>query len=267
MSVEYRVDELARAAGTTVRNVRVYQDRGLLAPPRKQGRVGFFDDSHLARLKLIGQLLERGYTFAHITELTAAFERGGDIGEVLGLEQVLTGPWSDEIPDYVTADALAERFGPDSSADTIAQAVRAGLLEPEGDRFRVPSPRLLNAGAEMVAAGIPLADVLALATRLRQDLAPAARALVGAVTDSLLRGKPEDWIPAGAEGSALAEVVARLRPLAGMAVQAYFAKEMERAVQDVLGARFVAAAAEGTTGPAGTATPRSVPDGGAGTRH
>jgi DNA-binding transcriptional MerR regulator len=30
---EWSVDELARAAGTTVRNVRVYQDRGLLDPP------------------------------------------------------------------------------------------------------------------------------------------------------------------------------------------------------------------------------------------
>ena len=30
---EYRIDELARLAGTTVRNVRVYQDRGLLSCP------------------------------------------------------------------------------------------------------------------------------------------------------------------------------------------------------------------------------------------
>ena len=31
-SGEYTVDELARAAGSTVRNVRAYQDRGLLPP-------------------------------------------------------------------------------------------------------------------------------------------------------------------------------------------------------------------------------------------
>lgn len=30
---EYSVDELARAAGSSVRNVRAYQDRGLLPPP------------------------------------------------------------------------------------------------------------------------------------------------------------------------------------------------------------------------------------------
>src|SRR5689334_12317394 len=59
---EYTVDELARAAETTVRNVRAYQDRGLLAPPERRGRSGIYTDSHLSRLRIIGQLLERGYT-------------------------------------------------------------------------------------------------------------------------------------------------------------------------------------------------------------
>ena len=44
---EYRIDELAQQAGTTVRNVRAYQERGLLSPPRRQGRAGLFDDGHL----------------------------------------------------------------------------------------------------------------------------------------------------------------------------------------------------------------------------
>src|SRR3546814_2435836 len=33
---EYTIDELARVAGTTVRNVRAYQDRGLLSPPERR---------------------------------------------------------------------------------------------------------------------------------------------------------------------------------------------------------------------------------------
>ncbi|MBM2600552.1 MerR family DNA-binding transcriptional regulator, partial [Pseudomonas sp. BDPW] len=31
---------MARAAGSSVRNVRAYQDRGLLPPPERRGRVG-----------------------------------------------------------------------------------------------------------------------------------------------------------------------------------------------------------------------------------
>ena len=37
---EYTIDELARQADTTVRNVRAYQDRGLLPPQKKRGRTG-----------------------------------------------------------------------------------------------------------------------------------------------------------------------------------------------------------------------------------
>src|SRR5436305_1643105 len=48
MAAEYRIDELAREAGTTVRNVRAYQDRGLLPPPRRSGRVGLYTDAHLS---------------------------------------------------------------------------------------------------------------------------------------------------------------------------------------------------------------------------
>jgi DNA-binding transcriptional MerR regulator len=108
---EYRIDELARLAGATVRNIRVYQDRGLLDPPRRDGRVGIYTDAHLARLRLIGQLLKRGYTFANIGELLAVWERGGDIAEILDLESAVGLPWSDEIPAYVTAARLAEMFG------------------------------------------------------------------------------------------------------------------------------------------------------------
>lgn len=204
--------------------------------------VGIFSDAHLARLKLIGALLERGYTFAHIAELTSAWESGRDIGEVLGLEAVLTSPWSDEIPGYVTAAELVEAFGDQSTVETIEHGVRAGVLEPEGDRYRVPSPRLLNAGIEMVSAGIPLTEVLDLAEALRDDLRPAAAGLVGRVADALLRDEPAGWNPTGEEAAELAAVIARLRPLAQMAVEA-FAQAMESAVRASLGDRFGGSAA------------------------
>ena len=120
---EYRIDELARRAETTVRNVRVYQDRGLLAPPRRAGRVGIYTDAHLARLRLIGQLLRRGYTFANIGEMLAVWERGGDLAEVLDLESAVGHPWSDEVPGHVTAQQLREAFGAEDTAENRARAV------------------------------------------------------------------------------------------------------------------------------------------------
>ncbi|MGH9030103.1 MAG: MerR family transcriptional regulator, partial [Acidimicrobiales bacterium] len=130
---EHRIDELARLAGTTVRNVRAYQDRGLLPPARREGRVVLYTDAHLARLKVISQLLERGYTLSNIGELIAAWESGQDVGELLGLEAALAEPWNVEAPLSMSARELAAMFGdevPDSEA--IALAVEAGVIEAPG---------------------------------------------------------------------------------------------------------------------------------------
>jgi DNA-binding transcriptional MerR regulator len=91
---EYRIDDLARAAGSTARNVRAYQERGLLPPPVKRGRVGIYNDSHLVRLRLIDSLLQRGFTTAHINDFITNWESGNDLAEVLGLENAVTAPWA-----------------------------------------------------------------------------------------------------------------------------------------------------------------------------
>jgi DNA-binding transcriptional MerR regulator len=235
---EYRIDELARLAGATVRNIRVYQDRGLLPPPRRDGRVGIYTDAHLARLRLIGQLLKRGYTFANISELLSVWERGGDIAEILDLESAVGLPWSDEIPAYVTAARLAELFGGEATPATIARAVDLGLLEPDGARYRAPSPRLLNAGAELVAAGMPLPAVLDLAERLRTHVDAAARDLAGTVTRHVLATRLQDGRLQGQDIADVAAITRRLRPLAQSAVDALLAQAMSRHVPEALGDQF-----------------------------
>jgi DNA-binding transcriptional MerR regulator len=242
-SMEYRIDELAGAAGMTVRNVRVYQDRGLLPPPRREGRVGVYSEAHLARLRLIGQLLERGYTFGHIAELIEAWQRGRDLTQVLGLEQVLTDPWSDEIGDYVTGGQLAAMFGQIDPA-ALDRAIELGVIRPEGDRFAVPSPQLLHAGAELVAAGIPLGAVLDLDRAIAASAEAIAAALVTAVAAHLVPDPPRDAVMTDHELAGLAALIRRLRPLAQMSVQANLAQAMERKVRSVLGERMAGLAAQ-----------------------
>jgi DNA-binding transcriptional MerR regulator len=239
---EYRIDELARAAGNTVRNIRAYQDRGLLPPPRLEGRVGIYDDSHLARLRLIGNLLGRGYTFAIIKDLLAAWETGKDVGEVLGLEKVLTDPWSDEIPGSVTLDELKAIFGPELPSEVIGRnvqrSVELGLIEPDGDHYRVPSPRLLQVGAELVANGVPLDAVLDIAAQIRDDCDVIAGRFVDLVQEHIFqRVELEPW-PDGDAVAELAAVVRRMRPLVKMVVEPFIARAMETRVQAALGTRL-----------------------------
>jgi DNA-binding transcriptional MerR regulator len=235
---DYRIDELARLAGTTVRNVRVYQDRGLLAPPRRDGRVGIYTDAHLARLRLIGRLLRRGYTFANIGEMLTVWERGGNLAEILDLESAVADPWSDEVPGHVSAQELKASFGAGDTPENRARAVALGILEPDGGRYRVPSPRLLSAGTEMVAAGMTLSDVLNLAERLRAYVDAAARDMAATVAGQVVAAHLRDGMLRGEGIAEVASVVRRLRPLAQTVLDAMLAQAMAQHVQEALGDHF-----------------------------
>jgi DNA-binding transcriptional MerR regulator len=231
---DYRIDELAREAGTTVRNVRAYQDRGLIAPPRREGRVGIYNDAHLSRLRMIGQLLDRGYSLANIGELIDTLQRGHDLGDLLGLGAALTSPWTDEQPTSTTAEELYRMFGGQENAETLAEAVKLGFVEPDGERFRVPSPRLLHAGAELFAAGIPLDAIMRVARQLRRDVDRIASRFVSLVATNLF-DPYGDALPPPEDVPRLAEIVQRLRPLAQMSVDAELAGAMARHTQAHLG--------------------------------
>jgi DNA-binding transcriptional MerR regulator len=241
VEVEYRIDELARIAGTTVRNVRAYQDRGLLPPPRRQGRIVLYSDAHVARLRLVSQMLERGYGLANIRELVEAWESGQDVGDLLGLEAALSEPWSDESPKVVTAGELADLFGGGGAdspvvSQAIDQGVAGGVLEPHESGYLVKSPRLLAIAAELTGAGIPLAAVLDLGRALFADVDRIARRFVDLVAEHVFDpvGEP---LPAE-EVPRLAEVVRRLRPLAEESVDTVLAEAMERHVAEELGIRL-----------------------------
>jgi DNA-binding transcriptional MerR regulator len=234
MATEYRVDELARAAGTTVRNVRAYQDRGLLPPPRREGRVGFYNEAHLARLNLIGRLLDRGFSLSNIAELIAGLERGHDLGQLMGLEEAVTSPWSDEVPTHMSPQELLDLFGPAASLEALTEAVEMEILEIDGDRFKVNSPRLLHAGAELAAAGIPLDVVGDELRRLRRDVDGIASRFVEMAAKQIFDRYGDD-LPPAEDVPRLADLVWRLRPLAEMVVDAELARAMERHAKETLG--------------------------------
>ncbi|MFY9587650.1 MAG: MerR family transcriptional regulator [Actinomycetota bacterium] len=235
---EYRIDELAREGGTTVRNVRAYQDRGLLAPPRREGRVGLYSEAHLQRLRLISSLLERGYTLANIAEMIHGLERGHDLGDLVGLGAAIVSPWSDEVPGYVDPIELAEMFGgAEASFDALEDAVKLGLVEVEGERFRVPSPRLLHAGAELYAAGVPMDAIMDIAKKLRRDADRIAARFVE-LAETYLFAPYGDDLPPPEDIPRITELVRRLRPLTEMAVDAELARAMERRVSERFGKRL-----------------------------
>jgi DNA-binding transcriptional MerR regulator len=234
---EFSVEELARAARTTVRNVRAYQDRGLIPPPERRGRVGVYNEAHLSRLRIIGQMLERGYTLTSIGELLEAWERGSDLAGLFGLESAVSSPWTDETPKLYTLTELVKLFGGNFKLPWLVKAADLGILVPEGARFRAPSPRMIQAGAELVKAGIPLDEMLDVVGQLRGNVEQAADQMVQLVEQHMFDrfGK---GLPPAEEVPRLGEIIWRLRPLVEMAVHAEVARAMEAAATRHLGDRL-----------------------------
>lgn len=234
--LDYTIDELAREATTTVRNVRAYQDRGLLPPPVRRGRTGWYSSSHLARLRLIGSLLSRGYTLGNIAELLDALERGHDLRQIVGLERAISSPWSDEQPRHFTLPELLRMFGVVFNPRTLAKVIELGLLEPDGLRYRAPSPKVLIAGAELAKAGMPLEDLLKIIEGLRANVQRVADEMVQLVA-RLLDHYGEGQLPPPEDVPKLVDTVWRLRPLAMMAVEAEVSRALEKAANKFLGER------------------------------
>lgn len=235
---EFTIDELAQAADMTVRNVRAYQDKGLIPPPEIRGRTGIYSSAHLARLRVIGPLLAKGYTLSNIAEMIEAWERGHDLSQLLGLEQAITSPWTEEVPTFYELSELMTLFGRQFSPELLARAIQAGLISVDGARFKAPSPRLFNAGVELVGIGIPLISLLDLLTGMRANVDQVAGALVKLVVKHVFDVYGSSELPPAADVPRLADVVWRLRPLADLAVSAELSRAMEKAMQAHLGERM-----------------------------
>lgn len=223
---EYRIGELAREAGITVRTLRYYQERKLLPPPRRKGRIGWYSQAHLNRLRVIGQLLDRGHTLGGIGELLSAWEQGYDLADLLGFERAMTAPWSDEVPVQMTMAEISALFSGQLTPEVLEEAIRLGYIEVEGDRVIHVSRRLLQTAAVLVREGIPLPAILSTGRELQASLDTIAWLFVELAITHVLGHR--GGAPSPREVARLTEAVERLRPIARTALDAEFGRAMDR---------------------------------------
>jgi DNA-binding transcriptional MerR regulator len=165
--MRYRVDDLAEACGVSVDTVRFYQTKGLLPRPDRQGRLAWYSEEHRGRLERIRELKDRGFTLAMIERVLA--------GQLDPTEEALAGALAGPLPgdaapaaEALTLDELAKRTG--TSATLLEALVREGLLSGQEDaegerRFTATDVEAVRAGAALLAAGVPLSELLDLARR------------------------------------------------------------------------------------------------------
>ena len=172
--MDYRVETLAAKADVSVDTVRFYQSRGLLPPPRREGRVAWYGDEHLERLARIRRLQGRGLTLATIARLLAGELDAAD-------EALVTAVASDDDDaELLTLDELAERTG--IPLGLLQAVVKEGLLVPRRaggvDRFTSADVAAGAAGLRLLEAGLPLPEILDLARRHHEAMRQVAERAV-----------------------------------------------------------------------------------------
>lgn len=227
--VEFTIDELSAHTRVPSRTIRFYQSAGALPAPEIRGRKAFYTPSHVERLKLIGDLQDRGLTIRAIRDVTSRIDRGElALHDWLGLEGRLQEAWSDEEPRMLTEAELDTLLG-DRPAGLIAELVRLGVLERHGRSYLAPSPSHLHATLRLHEAGVTPEVSTAGSTLMRKHLARLADELV-----ALYVKNAGDGFGASGSASELGEAFASIRPVALETVQRTFAHEMQRVLRDMV---------------------------------
>ncbi|BDY30107.1 hypothetical protein hbim_04050 [Mycolicibacterium mageritense] len=247
-SGEYRIEELARLADTTTRNIRVYRDRGLLHPPLRVGRIALFNDTHLTRLRLITSMLDRGYNIAHVHEMLSAWEQGKDIADVLGLEDAIAGNWATEKPERMPLADAKRLIDDDTAFDRL---VGNGVLKLDGDQAIIVRPKLIEAFNEIRQYGVPVGKLIDVHEQVVPLLDQISSILVRAGVDQVSdRIKPGESLPADTEVAELITMLIRFRTQAVSAVSATLAASIESTIESVVSQMLTEYVEKAATNPA-----------------
>jgi DNA-binding transcriptional MerR regulator len=245
MTDEVRIDELARQVGLPSSTLRLYRHRGLLPPPRLEGRVGWYGQVHRDRLALIARLQEQGHSLAGIKQLVDSWDEGGDLATVVGVESGLAALLGGSAGTSLTLAELAQRL-PDDAADpaTLLAAVQAGLIELRDDgTVVVPDARFLELGAAVGRIGIASRTIVDEWAELRRATDDVAERFVAVFEEEILGGPVDALAPD--ELVDVAEQLVALHRLARQAVELALDASLAAVARDRLGT--VAAALAGRT--------------------
>jgi DNA-binding transcriptional MerR regulator len=227
------IDALALASGMTVRTLRSHASRGLLPSPIMQGRVGYYNGSHLARLTFIREMQSAGFSLSSIEQILSGVP--DDAGEaMLHIIRGLLAPWDAEPTTTYTPEQILSLFGASATLESLTEfADLVGAeFDPDGN-VTVTAPGLLTAAAEAMKVGLTPQGVAAAGEVVVNSARKVAASFVQLFRDSVWSqfveaGMPEeDW-------NRITGIHARLQPLAVQAFLSAFQGAMTQEVSSAL---------------------------------
>jgi DNA-binding transcriptional MerR regulator len=202
------LDELTRRVGMSVRNVRFYTTKGLVPPPIRRGRSGYYSTDHVARLELVRELQAHGFTLSAIEKYVARIPVDAS-PEAISLHRTLLAPWMAELPETMSRRELAKRAGRPLSEDDLDTLNALGIVFPTKQGKYEVAVAHLSVGVALLDLGVPLDAALA-----AQDIFTNAGRRVAEELTELFRTKVwPAYVEGGTSPDQLREVVERFKPV------------------------------------------------------
>ncbi|WP_240771021.1 MerR family transcriptional regulator [Nocardioides sp. GY 10113] len=208
------LEELTQRAGITIRTLRFYTSRGLVPPPIRRGRSGYYSADHVARLELVQELQAHGFTLAAIEKYVAGIPDDAT-PEDIALARTMLAPWQADLPVEMSHEQLEAKCGRELSPDDVATLNALGVLRLRESGYLVASNQLAI-GIRLIELGFPRSVAVAAAQIYAEHGEQMAKELADVVHRELAPLYGDD------ETEHFREVMERLKPLSvGGLVTAY----------------------------------------------
>lgn len=160
--MEYDVSTLAQITAVSVDTIRYYQSRGLLEPPRREGRRAVYTENHRRCLERIRAMAARGFSLKAVQAALAAADSTDSDSALLA---AVEGENADR---RYSSEELAERLG--IPHGVLVSVEKAGLAEVEvgedsSRRYTDSDLRMARGALSLLHRGFPLTKLIALAVR------------------------------------------------------------------------------------------------------
>lgn len=222
------LEELSQRSGVVPRTIRYYQTKKLLQPPTKDpadARLARYGPEHAERLRLIGELHDRGLKLPAIRTLLDEGDATTSVADWLGLDASLRGAWDTDLARLYPHEELLGLLK-DTAPGTLGLLENAQLISRQGGSWIVPNPALLELTIGLVVDGVGPDLVLEAGRILQVNLNKAANQLIDLFVKALGQGFGDD--------TDAATLVHALRPVAGDAARMIFGQQLELAIEELL---------------------------------
>ena len=226
------LDELTNRVGMSVRNVRFYTTKGLVPPPIRRGRSGYYTPDHVARLELVQELQSHGFTLSAIEKYVANIPRDAT-PEDIALQRTMLAPWQHEAPIEMSRAELDKRAGRTLTDEDLTTLSALGVVfRGKRGRFQVAVSQL-SVGLGLLDLGFPTEAALAAA----DVYAAHGRQIAQELYDVFRTKAWPVYQESGTSPERVREVVERLKPLSIASLVAAYESAMDETKREGIAQR------------------------------